>query len=182
MSLFVLLTGHAGLAVLLLVAVRPAGSAETPWAGCPAGIVALGATGAGTHTKQAIPDLTSSVSGNSLRRSCFRIWAMGCWEWSVNVHWRPSLSAPIVTQLVTRVCRAHDHLIRRNLHTPRGRARMRTYLRRRAQHLASFVAIERPCKAKIRPLEPLAFWMLTTGACQVRMTSAASRRCLRLSM
>jgi hypothetical protein len=41
---------------------------------------------------------------------------------------------------------------------------MRAYLRRRAQHLASFVGIERRRKAKLRPLEPLAFWMQTTSA------------------
>lgn len=40
---------------------------------------------------------------------------------------------------------------------------MRAYLRRRAQHLASFVAVERPRKAKIRPLELPAFWLQTTG-------------------
>jgi hypothetical protein len=101
MSLFVLLTGHAGLAALLLVAVRPAGSAETPWAGCPAGIVALGATGAGTHTQRAIPDLTSSVSGNAIHRLCFRIFTLNCCVSFTLVHWCPSLSAAIVTQLVT---------------------------------------------------------------------------------
>jgi hypothetical protein len=46
--------------------------------------------------------VTSSVSGNVLRRSCFRISVLSCCEWSTRVRWRPSLSAAIVTQLVTR--------------------------------------------------------------------------------
>jgi hypothetical protein len=41
--------------------------------------------------------------------------------------------------------------IRRNLHALPGPARMCANLRRHAQHLALFVAVERPRKAKIRP-------------------------------
>ena len=42
-----------------------------------------------------------SVSGNVLRGSCFRFFILSCCEWSTCVRWRPSLSAAIVTQLVT---------------------------------------------------------------------------------
>ena len=51
---------------------------------------------------------------------------------------------------------------------------MRANLRRHAQHLASFVAVERPSKAKIRPASPVALsaWeldchALVTGTFQV---------------
>ncbi len=44
----------------------------------------------------------ASVSGNVLRRSCFRISILSCCEWSTRVRWRPWLSAAIVTQLVTQ--------------------------------------------------------------------------------
>jgi hypothetical protein len=44
-----------------------------------------------------------------------------------------------------------DLLIRRNLHALPGPVDMLAYLRKPAQHLASFVAVERPRKVKIRP-------------------------------
>jgi hypothetical protein len=47
--------------------------------------------------------VTSSVSGNVPRRSCFRIFALICCEWSALVHWCSPRSAAIVTQLVTRL-------------------------------------------------------------------------------
>ena len=46
--------------------------------------------------------VTSSVSGNDIYRICFRIFALSCCTWSALVYWRPSLSAAIVTQLVTQ--------------------------------------------------------------------------------
>jgi hypothetical protein len=46
---------------------------------------------------------TASLSGNSLGCSCFHIFILSCCEWSVIVRWHPSLSAAIVTQLVTRL-------------------------------------------------------------------------------
>jgi hypothetical protein len=55
------------------------------------------------------------------------------------------------------------HLIRRNLHASPGPVCMWACLRRLAQHCASFVAVERPRKAKIRPLELPAFWLQTNG-------------------
>src|SRR5262249_40906712 len=48
-----------------------------------------------------------------------------------------------------------DLLTRRNLHALPRPARMRAYLRRLAQPLASFVAVERPRKAKMRPTSPV---------------------------
>jgi hypothetical protein len=45
--------------------------------------------------------VASSVSGNSNGRSCFRVIAVTCCEWSTGVCWRPRLSGAIVTQLVT---------------------------------------------------------------------------------
>jgi hypothetical protein len=47
--------------------------------------------------------VTSSVSGNAMGRSCFRILVLSCCAWSTLVHWCPSPSAAIVTQLVTRL-------------------------------------------------------------------------------
>lgn len=47
--------------------------------------------------------MTSSVSGNAIYRSCFRILALSCYARSTLVRWCPSLSAAIVTQLVTRL-------------------------------------------------------------------------------
>jgi hypothetical protein len=44
-----------------------------------------------------------------------------------------------------------DHLIRRNLHATPGPAQIPFDLRRLSHYLASFVTVERPCKAKIRP-------------------------------
>ncbi len=44
-----------------------------------------------------------SVSGTVLCRSCFRFFALSCYTWSIIVRWRPSPSAAIVTQLVTRL-------------------------------------------------------------------------------
>ena len=44
-----------------------------------------------------------SVSGNAICRSCFRVFALSCYTRSTIVRWRPSLSAAIVTQLVTRL-------------------------------------------------------------------------------
>jgi hypothetical protein len=46
---------------------------------------------------------------------------------------------------------AGQHLIRRNLHAMPGPAQTLAGLRRLAQHLASFVAVERSRKAKMRP-------------------------------
>ena len=46
--------------------------------------------------------MTSSVSGNDVYRSCFRIFVLSCWAWSVLVRWCPSPSAAVVTQLVTQ--------------------------------------------------------------------------------
>ncbi len=46
--------------------------------------------------------VTSSVSGNDICRLCFRIFTLSCCTWSALVRWRPSLSATIVTQLVTQ--------------------------------------------------------------------------------
>ena len=53
--------------------------------------------------------------------------------------------------------------IRRNLHTLPGPARMSANLRRHAQHFASFVAVKRPRKAKIRPTSPGRTASLGTG-------------------
>jgi hypothetical protein len=47
------------------------------------------------------PELTSSVSGNAIYRSCFRFSALSSCIWSTIVRWRPSLSVAVVTQLVT---------------------------------------------------------------------------------
>ena len=44
-----------------------------------------------------------------------------------------------------------QHLIRRNLHALLGPVRTFANLRGHAHHLASFVAVERPRKAKVRP-------------------------------
>ena len=68
--------------------------------------------------------VTSSVSGNGIDRSCFRILLMSCGVWSADVHGRMSLSRTVVTRLVThlgpRVCpgsqsawRAGPRLVRR---------------------------------------------------------------------
>lgn len=59
----------------------------------------LSRTSQSTH---GTPQVTSSVSGNFFRRSCFRISALTCCEWSTHVRWCLSPSAAIVTQLVTR--------------------------------------------------------------------------------
>ena len=48
------------------------------------------------------PDLTSSVSGNAICRSRFRIFSLSCSTLSMLVRWRPSLLTAIVTQLVTQ--------------------------------------------------------------------------------
>lgn len=45
----------------------------------------------------------ASVSGNDICRSCFRVFALSCYTWSIIVRWRPSPSAAIVTQLVTHL-------------------------------------------------------------------------------
>ena len=42
------------------------------------------------------------MSGNTIYCSCFRIFTLSCCPWSALVRWCPSLSAAIVTQLVTR--------------------------------------------------------------------------------
>ena len=47
--------------------------------------------------------MTSSVSGNDIGRARFRIFFLSCCTWCTIVRWRPSLSAVIVTQLVTRL-------------------------------------------------------------------------------
>jgi len=47
-----------------------------------------------------------------------------------------------------------EHLIRRNLHIRPPPAHRRAYLPRLAHHCASFVAVERLCKAKIGPVLP----------------------------
>ena len=47
--------------------------------------------------------VTSSVSGNDIGRARFRIFFLSCCTWCTIVRWRPSLSAVIVTQLVTRL-------------------------------------------------------------------------------
>ena len=64
--------------------------------------VALGAWKANTYTQWVMADLTSSVSGNAIYSSCFRIFTLSCCAWSVLVRWRPSPSAVVVTQLVTQ--------------------------------------------------------------------------------
>lgn len=43
------------------------------------------------------------MSGNAICRSCFRVFALSCHTWTTIVRWRPSASAAIVTQLVTRL-------------------------------------------------------------------------------
>ncbi len=45
---------------------------------------------------------TSSVSGNAIGRSCFRILAVSCGVWSADVHGSMPPSRTVVTQLVTR--------------------------------------------------------------------------------
>ncbi len=57
--------------------------------------------GAGLQCSRVVPKIVS-VSGNSSGRAYFRISAMTCGEWSARVRWRPSPSAAIVTQFVTR--------------------------------------------------------------------------------
>jgi hypothetical protein len=47
--------------------------------------------------------VTSSVSGNAIYGSCFRIFKVSCSVRSVLVRWCPSLSAAVVTQLVTHL-------------------------------------------------------------------------------
>ena len=47
--------------------------------------------------------VTSSVSGNVVGRSCFRILGLSCGVWSADVHGRMSLSRAVVTYLVTRL-------------------------------------------------------------------------------
>ncbi len=44
----------------------------------------------------------SSVSGNDVYCSCFRIFTLSCCAWSVLVRWRPSPWPAVVTQLVTQ--------------------------------------------------------------------------------
>ena len=51
----------------------------------------------------ALKPWTSSLSGKFAKRSCFRFVITACGYWSTHVHWCPSLSAAIVTQLVTRL-------------------------------------------------------------------------------
>ena len=51
----------------------------------------------------ALKPWTSSLSGKFAKRSCFRFLITACGYWSTHVHWCPSLSAAIVTQLVTRL-------------------------------------------------------------------------------
>jgi hypothetical protein len=46
--------------------------------------------------------VTSSVSGNGIDRSCFRIVMMRCGKCSAHVRWGPLLSAVVVNHLVTR--------------------------------------------------------------------------------
>jgi hypothetical protein len=46
--------------------------------------------------------VTSSVSGNDVYCTRFRIFTLSCCAWSVLVRWRPSPSAVVVTQLVTQ--------------------------------------------------------------------------------
>jgi hypothetical protein len=43
------------------------------------------------------------MSGNAIGRSCSRILAVNCGEWSADVHERLPLSWAVVTQLVTRL-------------------------------------------------------------------------------
>ena len=59
-----------------------------------------------------------------------------------------------------------EHLIRRNLHALLGPVRTFANLRGHAHHLASFVAVERPRKAKVRPASPIApsAWELDSHA------------------
>jgi hypothetical protein len=45
----------------------------------------------------------TSVSGNAIGRSCFRILTVNCDTWSADVHRRMPLSRAVVTQLVTRL-------------------------------------------------------------------------------
>lgn len=49
-----------------------------------------------------------------------------------------------LTQLRLEFCGSREYLIRRNLHALPGPVRLRVYLRKLAQHLASFVTVERP--------------------------------------
>ncbi len=60
--------------------------------------------------------VTSSVSGNAIYRSRFRIFILKCCARSMHVRWRPSMSAAIVTQLVTWPSIGHSGLMKR----PRG--------------------------------------------------------------
>jgi hypothetical protein len=61
-----------------------------------------------------------------------------------------SLKANMHRPKITAADYSSDHLIRRNLRALYVPALMRAYLRTRAQHLASFITVERPRKAKIR--------------------------------
>jgi hypothetical protein len=55
--------------------------------------------------------MTSSVSGNVVGCSCFRILVVSCSAWSADVHGRMPPSRAVVTQLVTRLLRLRsDHL------------------------------------------------------------------------
>ena len=54
--------------------------------------------------------MTSSVSGNAIYCSCFRIFTLSCCVWSALVRWCPSLSAVIVTQLGTQLSIGHGGL------------------------------------------------------------------------
>ena len=68
---------------------------------------------------------TPSLSGNDIGRSCFRISAMTCREWSACVRWRLSPSAAIVTQLVTALgdLASHSlHIISKRLSCRSGKA------------------------------------------------------------
>ena len=47
--------------------------------------------------------MTSSVSGNDIGRSCFRILMMSCDLWSADVHGRTAPSKVVVTRVVTHI-------------------------------------------------------------------------------
>jgi hypothetical protein len=47
--------------------------------------------------------MTSSVSGNVIECSCFRILAVSCGVWSADVHGRMPQSRAVVTRLVTHI-------------------------------------------------------------------------------
>ena len=90
---------------------------------------------------------------------------------------RAAAPLDLSTAQFSKGCR--DHLIRRNPHASPGPARMWVYLRRLAQHLASFVAVARPRKAKIRPTNSLPPLSPTSSTASLSGKSA-KRSCFRV--